>query len=331
MNDAPFDLTLLPASARVDDDGSLSIGGVDLAGLAAEFGTPLYVYDEDELRARCRGYRDAFGDGCRLREQGVPLRRDGPARRRGRSRPRRRHRRRAARRVARRLPGGADRVPRQQQVERRAATRARRGRRSHRRSTRSTSSIGSKRSSDRAGEPRRGARPRDARRRGAHARVHRDRHRGLEVRLRPRQRRRACARCGGSSRDERLRFAGLHCHIGSQVFRLDSFAAAIEKMVGLVLTIENETGATVDELNLGGGLGVRYVASDEAAVDRAVRGRRARGVREGAGRRRGAVPPGADDSSPGARSPRRPGSRCTRSARSRRSRGSAPTSRSTAG
>ena len=31
-----------------------------------------------------------------------------------------------------------------------------------------------------------------------------------------------------------LRFAGLHCHIGSQVFRLDSFARAVDKMVGLV-------------------------------------------------------------------------------------------------
>jgi diaminopimelate decarboxylase len=63
----------------------------------------------------------------------------------------------------------------------------------------------------------------------------------------------------------RLRFAGLHCHIGSQVFRLDSFAAAADHMVGLVHGVEREVGVTVDELNLGGGLGVRYVASDEGA------------------------------------------------------------------
>jgi diaminopimelate decarboxylase len=60
-----------------------------------------------------------------------------------------------------------------------------------------------------------------------------------------------------------LRFAGLHCHIGSQVFRLDSFGAAADRMVGLVRAVETEVGVTVDELNLGGGLGVRYVASDE--------------------------------------------------------------------
>jgi diaminopimelate decarboxylase len=59
-----------------------------------------------------------------------------------------------------------------------------------------------------------------------------------------------------------LRFAGVHCHIGSQVFRLDSFERAVEKMVGLVHAIESEVGVTVDELNLGGGLGVRYLPED---------------------------------------------------------------------
>src|SRR4029078_5172906 len=60
----------------------------------------------------------------------------------------------------------------------------------------------------------------------------------------------------------RLRFAGIHCHIGSQVFRLDSFQRAIEKMVGLVRAMEVEGGGSVDELNLGGGLGVRYESED---------------------------------------------------------------------
>ncbi len=58
-------------------------------------------------------------------------------------------------------------------------------------------------------------------------------------------------------------FAGIHCHIGSQVFRLDSFERAVEKMVGLVHAIETEVGVSVDELNLGGGLGVRYLPEDE--------------------------------------------------------------------
>ena len=56
-----IDLSLLPRSARVDDDGKLLIGGSDIEQLARVFGTPLYVYDEDELRVRCREYREAFG------------------------------------------------------------------------------------------------------------------------------------------------------------------------------------------------------------------------------------------------------------------------------
>jgi diaminopimelate decarboxylase len=41
----------------------LRIGGVDLAGLAVEFGTPLFVYDEAHLRAMCREAVEAWGDG----------------------------------------------------------------------------------------------------------------------------------------------------------------------------------------------------------------------------------------------------------------------------
>ncbi len=59
----PIDLALLPRSASVDGDGRLSVGGVDLVDLADELGTPLYVYDEDELRARCRQAVEAWGDG----------------------------------------------------------------------------------------------------------------------------------------------------------------------------------------------------------------------------------------------------------------------------
>ncbi len=55
---------LLPDNATADVSGHLSIGGCDVAELAAEFGTPLFVYDEDHLRARCREAVDAFGDGA---------------------------------------------------------------------------------------------------------------------------------------------------------------------------------------------------------------------------------------------------------------------------
>jgi diaminopimelate decarboxylase len=53
---------LLPDSALVDARGRLLIGGCDLLELAAEYGTPLFVYDEAHLRARCREAVAAFGD-----------------------------------------------------------------------------------------------------------------------------------------------------------------------------------------------------------------------------------------------------------------------------
>ncbi|MGI9645563.1 MAG: diaminopimelate decarboxylase [Ilumatobacteraceae bacterium] len=58
---SPIPRHLLPDNSAVDASGSLSIGGRDVAELAAEFGTPLFVYDEDQLRARCREAVAAFG------------------------------------------------------------------------------------------------------------------------------------------------------------------------------------------------------------------------------------------------------------------------------
>ncbi|MGI9649064.1 MAG: diaminopimelate decarboxylase [Acidimicrobiia bacterium] len=54
---------LLSDNTSIGSDGRLSIAGCDLVDLAAEFGTPVFVYDEDHLRARCREAVAAFGDG----------------------------------------------------------------------------------------------------------------------------------------------------------------------------------------------------------------------------------------------------------------------------
>ena len=61
MSVLPFHL--LPEHATIDAGGELAIGGLRLTDLAAEFGTPLFVYDEAHLRARCREAVAAFGDG----------------------------------------------------------------------------------------------------------------------------------------------------------------------------------------------------------------------------------------------------------------------------
>lgn len=63
MGGRPLPLSLLPDNATVGEDGHLHVAGVDTLDLAAEFGTPLFVYDEGHLRARCREAVSVFGDG----------------------------------------------------------------------------------------------------------------------------------------------------------------------------------------------------------------------------------------------------------------------------
>ena len=59
---SPFPFRLLPDSAELVD-GQLQIGGCGLLELAYEYGTPLFVYDEQHLRDRCREAVAVFGDG----------------------------------------------------------------------------------------------------------------------------------------------------------------------------------------------------------------------------------------------------------------------------
>jgi len=51
---------VLPVTAEVNAAGRLAVGGCDLVDLAAEFGTPLYVFDEETLRGQCRAFLEAF-------------------------------------------------------------------------------------------------------------------------------------------------------------------------------------------------------------------------------------------------------------------------------
>ncbi len=60
---APLERHLLPRTAEVDGGGHLHVGGVDVLELAREFGTPLFVYDEDHLRRACREAVAAWGEG----------------------------------------------------------------------------------------------------------------------------------------------------------------------------------------------------------------------------------------------------------------------------
>jgi diaminopimelate decarboxylase len=51
-----------PLGSRLNEQGRLEVGGCDVLELAREFGTPAYVYAEDDMRARARAYLQAFGD-----------------------------------------------------------------------------------------------------------------------------------------------------------------------------------------------------------------------------------------------------------------------------
>jgi len=255
-----FDLSLLPGSATVDAQGRLAIAGVELTALAHDFGTPLYVYDEDDIRARCRAYIAAFGDGVAyaskaflctamarlVAEEGlhldvatggelfVALHAGFPAERivfHGNNKSE------AELRTA--LDAGIGRV-----------------------AVDSTDELDRLEALVHAGCAAPAVHVRVTP--GVEAHTHEFIETGIEdskfgFGLDSGEALGAVHRVVG--RDV-LHFAGIHCHIGSQVFRLDSFERAVEKMVGLVHAIESETGALVEELNVGGGLGVRYLPED---------------------------------------------------------------------
>ncbi len=61
-----------------------------------------------------------------------------------------------------------------------------------------------------------------------------------------------------------LSFAGLHSHIGSQIFDTAGFEVAAHRVVGLAVRIRNEHGIEIAELDLGGGFGIAYTDEDDA-------------------------------------------------------------------
>ncbi len=58
--------------------------------------------------------------------------------------------------------------------------------------------------------------------------------------------------------------AGFHCHIGSMVFGEDVYERTLDRMLPFMAAVRTECGVTLEELNLGGGYGVRYREQDES-------------------------------------------------------------------
>lgn len=260
MNDTPstnaLRWDLLPDSAALDDDGQLLLGGVRVGDLAAEYGTPLFVYDENHLRRRCREAAGTFGDGnaiyatkaflCRAmarlaHEEGmaldvasggemhVALAAGVPAERlefHGNNKSEQELRQAVAVGVGRIVVDSFDELDR---LEALTGT---------------------------------GARPKVLLRLNPGIEVHTHEHIqtgnldskfGFAVPTGEAER--AIARAAASRAVE---LVGLHFHIGSQVFSVENFLAGLDAVAPFVLT------AGLPELVVGGGLGVAYVEGDEA-------------------------------------------------------------------
>ena len=52
--------SIMPSTARINEKGNLEIGSCDAVSLVEQYGSPLYIYDEETLRKSCQQYREAF-------------------------------------------------------------------------------------------------------------------------------------------------------------------------------------------------------------------------------------------------------------------------------
>lgn len=59
-----------------------------------------------------------------------------------------------------------------------------------------------------------------------------------------------------------LDFRGLHCHIGSQIFATDGFRESARRLLSVYKELAGITGSAIPELNLGGGFGIAYLPSE---------------------------------------------------------------------
>lgn len=260
------------------DDGAVRVAGVDVRDLAATHGTPAYVLDEADLRARARGYREAFEAACAQIGTGVDVFYAGKAL--------------LTRAVARWVheeglrvdtaSGGelavalAAGVPgahiglhgnNKSDDELRAALDAGVGR------IIVDSLVEVDRLAALVREHRPGGAPAPVMVRvttGVHAgghefisTAHEDQKFGLSL---------AAGPDGGDPpalvallrvlEHPELHLLGIHSHIGSQILDPDGFAVAAQRVLALRATLRDRTGVLVDEVDLGGGYGIAYLPGE---------------------------------------------------------------------
>ncbi|MFC7326888.1 diaminopimelate decarboxylase [Marinactinospora rubrisoli] len=263
----PHDLTELdpavwPRSAA-RADGELTVGGVRVTELAREYGTPLFVLDEADFRARAREYRSAFGDAdadvyyagkalltkavarwvheeglkldvCSGGELAVALAAGVPPESIGLH-----GNNKSPAELVRAVEAGVGRiiVDSFQELDRLAEIAAERGRVADI-LIRVTTGV-------------------EAHTHEFVATAHDDQKFGLALSSG------AAAEAVRRALDSaHLNLVGLHSHIGSQIFDTAGFEVAARRLAEFLTAIHTEHGAVLPELDLGGGLGIAYVTGD---------------------------------------------------------------------
>jgi diaminopimelate decarboxylase len=265
----PADLNALaaavwPRGARREDagHGALVVGGADVRELAKEYGTPLYVLDEEDVRARCREFRSAFHDAdvhyagkaflcgtvarwieeeglgldvCSGGELAVALAAGFPPEKitlHGNNK--------SPAELERALLAGVGHIviDSYEEIARLGYLAAELDRRP-KVMVRVTTGV-------------------EAHTHEYIATAHDDQKFGF-------------ARSTGAAleavrrvmRLDQLELVGLHSHIGSQIFETDGFEVAAHRVVGLLAAVRDEHGVELSELDLGGGFGIAYLSDDD--------------------------------------------------------------------
>ncbi|GAA2998722.1 diaminopimelate decarboxylase [Streptomyces fulvorobeus] len=246
-----------------DADGALTVGGIGVARLAEEFGTPAYFLDESDFRARCRAWSDAFGgdadvfyagkaflsravvrwlqeeglnlDVCSGGELTTALDAGMPAERiafHGNNK--------SLAEIERAVGLGVGRIVLDsfQEIVRVAGAAQRLGRR-QRVQIRVTVGV-------------------EAHTHEFIATAHEDQKFGIAL-------------AGGQAAEavrrtltlDSLELIGIHSHIGSQIFDMAGFEVSARRVVQLLAEVRDEHGVELPEIDLGGGLGIAYTSDDD--------------------------------------------------------------------
>jgi diaminopimelate decarboxylase len=253
---------LWPRTVRRATEGDLRIGGVSVVELAAEHGTPAYFLDEDDLRARCRDFKQAFAEAdvyyagksflckavvkiieqeglhldiCTGGELAIALAAGFPAERmgfHGNNKSVRELERAVEAGVGRIIVDSFDEIDRLSEISRRNNKRVKV-------LVRVTVGV-------------------EAHTHEFIATAHEDQKFGFSL-------------AGGAAFEAAtkiidegvLELRGLHSHIGSQIFDTSGFEVAARRVVELQAQIRHARGVELEELDLGGGFGIAYTTQDD--------------------------------------------------------------------